>query len=134
MEEDSPMQIKSNGYRMARKTKAIPKRVAVRRRLPASDYVFPDDEAYPIPDAYHAGLALQALLRTAGRHGIDEPSRERASKVLGAVRKRFPGIYDGEHNLVVAVRRRYGLRHPVHGGKEPGKLSSVDSLIGRYDR
>ena len=103
------MRIKRNGYVTATKTRAIPKRVAARRKLAPGDFVFPDEMAYPIPDAYHAGLALQALIRTAGRHGVDYDSRIRALKVLKAVRKRFPGIYGGEHNLVEEVKRRYRL-------------------------
>ena len=103
------MRIKRNGYVTSTKTKAIPKRVGIRRKLSPKDFVFPDEMAYPIPDAYHAGLALQALIRTAGRHGVDHGSRVRALKVLKAVRKRFPGIYGGEHNLVEEVKRRYRL-------------------------
>lgn len=103
------MKIRRNGLVSAAKTKAIPKRVKVRRSLPPSDFVFPKERAYPIPDAYHAGLALQALIRTAGRHGTDFDSRVRALKVLKAVKRRFPGIYEGESNLVDKVRRIYRI-------------------------
>ena len=103
------MRIKRNGYVTAKKTRAIPKRVAARKKLAPGDFVFPDEMAYPIPDAYHAGLALQALIRTVGRHGVDHGSRVRALKVLKAVRRRFPGIYGGEHNLVDEVKLRYRL-------------------------
>ena len=103
------MKIKRNGYATAKRTRAIPRRVAAWRRLSPGDFVFPDEMAYPIPDAHHAGLALQALIRTAGRHGIDYSSRVRALKVLEAVRRRFPGIYGGEHNLVEEVKRRHRL-------------------------
>ena len=103
------MKIKRNGLVSAAKTKAIPKRVKVRRALPAGEFVFPEERAYPIPDAYHAGLALQALIRTAGRHGVDFDSRCRALKVLKAVRRRFPGIYRGEGNLVEGIKRIYRI-------------------------
>ena len=99
------MKIKRNGLVSAAKTKAIPKRVKVRRALPAGDFVFPEERAYPIPDAYHAGLALQAIIRTAGRHGTNFNSRHRALKVLRAVQRRFPGIYRGEGNLVAEIKR-----------------------------
>ena len=103
------MQIRRDGLAMAKRTKAIPRRISARRRLPASDYVFPEERAYPIPDAHHAGLALQALLRTAGRHGTGHEARLRALKVLKAVKHRFPGIYKGEASLVADVKRRYGV-------------------------
>lgn len=101
------MQIRRDGLAIAKKTKAIPKKVAVRLKLPASDYVFPEERSYPIPDAHHAGLALLALLRTAGRHGTGHGARIKALKVLKAVKSRFPGIYEGEANLVTDVKRRY---------------------------
>ena len=103
------MKIRRNGLVSAAQTKAIPKRAKARRKLPPGDFVFPEERAYPIPDAYHAGLALQALIRTAGRHGTDFDSRVRALKVLRAVKRRFPGIYGGESNLVDKVKRIYRI-------------------------
>lgn len=122
------MQIKRNGLVMARKTKAIPKRVAIRQKLSTSDYVFPKELAFPVSDAYHAGLALQALLRVAGRHGINEESKIRAAKVLNTVKKRFPGIYKGEHNLVSDVKRQYHLSM-----EKRGEQSIVSRMIVKYD-
>ena len=124
------MQIKRNGLIMARKTKAIPKRAAIRKKLPISDYVFPEERSFPIPDAYHGGLALQALLRIAGRHGVDPELRAKAAKVLGAVKKKFPGIYKGEHNLVSSVKRQYHL----NSGKQTNcSQSIVDRMFAKYN-
>ena len=36
------------------RTKAIPNRVGVRRRMPSSAFAVPETHDYPIPDAYHA--------------------------------------------------------------------------------
>ena len=108
------MRIKRDGLVSAAKTKAIPKRVKLRRLLPPHEFVFPKERAYPIPDAYHAGLALQALIRTAGRHGVNQSSRIRALKVLESVKDCFPGIYAGEGNLVKEVKRIYGIHDTGH--------------------
>lgn len=123
------MQVKRNGLVTARKTKAIPRRAVARRWLPASSYVFPTERAYPIPDAHHAGLALQALLRVAGRHGVDAGSRRRAARVLAVVRRRFPGIYEGERNLVTEVRSRYRLQTQSYGPQ-----SVVDRMVDKYGK
>ena len=132
------MQIRRDGLAIARKTKAIPRRISARRRLPAGDYVFPGERAYPIPDAHHAGLALQALLRTAGRHGTGHDARVRALKVLKAVKRRFPGIYEGEANLVADVKRRYRIQPGVLLEAAESldefrhKKSIVDRLADKY--
>jgi|WetSurMetagenome_2_1015567.scaffolds.fasta_scaffold256698_2 hypothetical protein len=89
----------------AHRTKAVPSR---RQAMRASDFAIPEDRSYPIPDAYHATLALGALLRSAGRHGVSSNFRSRARKVLAAVRSRFPGVYRGEADLVAKVRRLIG--------------------------
>jgi len=53
------------------RTKAIPNRVSVRRRMPGSAFAVPETKSYPIPDAYHAELALTALLRVVYRKEED---------------------------------------------------------------
>jgi len=103
------MQICMNGHRTAKRTTKLPERISGRKKLPAEIFVFPEERSFPIPDAHHAGLALSALMRMAGRHGVDERSRTKARKVLAAVRSRFPGVYLGESDIVSSVKRRYRL-------------------------
>ena len=94
-------------------TPAQPKRTRTRRRF-GGPYIFPGKSAgqrprFPIPDAYHAKLALSALERIAGRHGTGQPYKTEARKVLSAVKKRFPHVYACEGPLVAAIRARYSL-------------------------
>lgn len=98
---------KSKSY--AHRTKAVPNRVATRRRMPARVFAVPETKSYPIPDAYHAELALTALLRVVGRHGKSPEGRRTAREVLAAVRRRYPGVYRREELVVEKVQRKYDL-------------------------
>ena len=91
-------------------TKRTPK-LSKRKRadLPLSEYAIPGRRAYPIPDEYHATLALQSLIRVAGRHG---PRKNDARKVILAVKRRWPGVYICEFDLVCEAADRNGLHRP----------------------
>jgi hypothetical protein len=54
-----------------------------RNRLPASDFALPDKRQYPIPDRYHAELALQDLHNASLRDQV---------RIREAIRKKFPGL------------------------------------------
>lgn len=92
----------------ARKTS---RRTSSRNKQPASDFALPG-KRYPLYDAYHATLALSHLLRVAGRHG---PRKNKASRkkearlVIRAVRKRWPGVYACEGDLLAKVRKAHRL-------------------------
>lgn len=109
------MQIKSgHGSRTARKHGTYSRASSARKHLPPSEFVVdghlpPSERRFPIPDADHAGRALQSLLRIAGRHGVTEAYRHEALAVLNAVKKKFPGVYRGEHDLVREVMRTFGI-------------------------
>jgi len=127
------MQISMNGHRMAKKTKKLPSKIKGRRKLPAEIFVFPEERTFPIPDAHHAGLSLSALMRMAGRHGVDATSRTKARKVLAAVKKRFPGVYSGESDIVSSVKRRYGLDRALTASASQSSLSPrLSKLFERY--
>ena len=100
---------RTTGKNHVHRTKAIPNRVGVRRRMPASKFTVPETRSFPIPDAYHAELALTALLRVAGRHGVSAEGRRTAREVLAAVRHKFPSIYSREEEVVAEIHDRYGL-------------------------
>jgi hypothetical protein len=127
------MQILTNGRRTAKKTKKLPSRIKGRRKLPSEIFVFPEERSFPIPDAHHAGLALSALMRMAGRHGVDSTSRVKARKVLAAVKKRFPGVYAGEADIVAAVKRRYRLRAIYSSSPSPSFFTLLSKMIEKYD-
>jgi hypothetical protein len=57
---------------------------AQRKNLPASDFVYPSQRAYPIPDEAHA---RDALARAAQSH-----NEAVIQHVDAAVKKRFPNI------------------------------------------
>lgn len=57
---------------------------AQRAALPASDFVFPGERGYPIPDENHAKAALSDGAR-------NEPPA-RLARIRAAVAKRYPGI------------------------------------------
>ena len=59
-----------------------------REDLPTSDFVYPKEEKYPIPDISHARNALARV----AQHGS---SAEKA-KVRAAVKKKFPSIDVGD--------------------------------------
>lgn len=86
-----------------------------RDNLPDSAFAIPEYRAFPIPDAYHATLALGALLRTYGRQWDIATDKERgdyrweAKKVLAAVKRKFPGVYKCEQDLVDKVRDAYDI-------------------------
>jgi hypothetical protein len=77
--------------------------------MPARTFAVPETRGYPIPDPYHAELALTALLRVVGRHGVTPEGRRTAKEVLRAVHKRYPAVYFAEHNVVEKIRRKYHL-------------------------
>lgn len=55
-----------------------------RNALPDSDFVFPKERKYPIPDEKHARVALSRV----SANGTPEEQK----KVRAAVRKKFPSI------------------------------------------
>jgi hypothetical protein len=59
-----------------------------RKELSSSDFVFPKERRYPIPDISHARNALARV----AQYGTPEEKR----KVRSAVRSRFPSIEVGE--------------------------------------
>lgn len=109
----------------ATRTRALPGKVTSRRKLPGHEFVFPDDRRYPIPDAYHATLALSSLLRTAGRHGVTSQSRRDARKVISVVCERFPSVCEGEGDLIEKVRRTYF-------GEGGDRASYLDEIYRRH--
>lgn len=111
----------------AKRTRALPGRITQRRKVPGREFIFPEDRRYPVPDAYHATLALSSLLRTAGRHGVTSQSRKDASRVLEVVCERFPSVCEGEGDLVEKVRRTY-FGQQVSGGKS----SVLDEVYRRH--
>ncbi|HAW11220.1 MAG TPA: hypothetical protein DCX12_09215 [Chloroflexi bacterium] len=94
--------------------------MSARRRFAPGEFIFPETRGFPIPDPYHATLALSSLMRIAGRHGVSSESRARARAVLEAVRERFPQVYAGERELVAEIHRAYGAesRPPRTGAGE----------------
>jgi len=96
------------------RTKAVPRKTTSRRKI-KGPFVFPAKKGtnlrprFPVPDAYHAKLALGALLRIAGRHGTSAPYKAEARKVLSTVKHKYPHVYACEAPLVRAVKHRYGL-------------------------
>lgn len=109
----------------ATRTKALSGKITSRRKMSGHEFVFPDGRRYPIPDAYHATLALSSLLRTAGRHGVTPESRRDARKVIAVVCKRFPSVCEGEGDLLEKIRRTYF--------RESGSRSSnLDEIYRRH--
>jgi hypothetical protein len=106
--------IKKNGVVPARRTGKVPRKITARRRVAPGKFVFPETRGFPIPDPYHATLALSSLMRIAGRHGVTSESRARAHEVLRAVRERFPRVYAGERDLVAEINRAYGDESSAH--------------------
>lgn len=92
-----------------RKTRAVPSKISSRRRMPSRLFAVPETRSYPIPDEYHAELALTSLLRVAGRHGTDSEKRRAARAVLKIVRHKFPRIYQREHEVVAKIHEQYDL-------------------------
>lgn len=60
-----------------------------RKELPKSTFIFPAEEAYPIPDEKHGSSALAAA--KGARSGKRE-TPERAKKIYRAVCNKFPGL------------------------------------------
>lgn len=105
----------------ARRTVKLPSKLSARRRLPAQVFALPEERRYPLPDAYHATLALSFLVRVAGRHG---PRPEEARKVLSAVRHYWPDVYKCEADLVAEAKRRNKVRLvPAFRGPSKGLFS-----------
>jgi hypothetical protein len=90
----------------AHKTRRVSRRISARRDMPAGQFALPASRRYPIHDEYHATLALSHLLRTVGRTG---PQPVEAKQVLSAVRRRWPGVYACEADLVKKVKRTHKL-------------------------
>jgi hypothetical protein len=123
------MAIKTNGVRSVSRTKKLPERIKARRKMMGRVFALPEERAYPLTDAYHATLALSALMRVVGRHGVNEENRRRARLVLAAVRKRFPGVYAGEADIVASVKRAYGLA--AHASGNPFR-EDMQRIVDRY--
>lgn len=79
-----------------------------RRRLPRSAFLIPEDRSFPVvdgsgkPSRDHATMALVGLLRRRNTKSV-------ARRVLAGVKKRFPGVYDCEQDLVESIRDEYGI-------------------------
>lgn len=99
----------SNRKNSVHRTKAIPNRVGVRCRMPESAFAVPETRSFPIPDAYHAELALTALLRIEGHYGVTTEGKRTAREVLAAVRHKFPAIYAREERVVAEIHDRYTI-------------------------
>jgi hypothetical protein len=56
---------------------------AERDRLPDSEFALPEKRQYPIPDRYHAELALSDLHNASLRDQV---------RIRQAIRKKFPGL------------------------------------------
>jgi hypothetical protein len=56
---------------------------AERDRLPDSEFALPEKRQYPIPDHYHAELALRDL---------HDASLKDQVRIRQAIRKKFPGL------------------------------------------
>jgi len=120
------MQILTNGRRTAKKTKKLPSRIKGRRKLPSEIFVFPEERSFPIPDAHHAGLALSALMRMAGRHGVDSIAYTPGNLF-------FTAASAGEADIVAAVKRRYRLRAIYSSSPSPSFFTLLSKMIEKYD-
>jgi hypothetical protein len=56
---------------------------AERDRLPDSEFALPEKRQYPIPDRYHAELALRDLHNASLKDQV---------RIRQAIRKKFPGL------------------------------------------
>jgi hypothetical protein len=56
---------------------------AERDRLPDSEFALPEKRQYPIPDRYHAELALRDLHSASLKDQV---------RIRHAIRKKFPGL------------------------------------------
>lgn len=70
---------------------------AARKRLPASDFVFPKTRSYPIENKSHARAALQ---ESAGARSGKPASPEKRAKIREAVHRKFPSIGKPKQKLV----------------------------------
>ncbi len=68
-----------------------------RKKLPASDFVFPKTKSYPIEDEAHARAALQDV---AGARSGKPSSASKQAKVRAAVHRRYPNIGRGRKSGV----------------------------------
>jgi hypothetical protein len=98
------------------RTSKISGLITKRREISKAKFAIPEERRFPIPDAYHAQLAITHLLRVAGRmrsQGIlpagTPHARATARKVLAAVRKNWPGVYACEKSTVDEVKDVYRL-------------------------
>ena len=62
---------------------------AARKKLPASDFVFPKSRGYPIEDKAHARAALQAA---GGARSGKPASPAKKRKIRAAVHRKFPDL------------------------------------------
>lgn len=60
-----------------------------RKKLPASDFVFPKERGYPIEDKAHARAALQAA---GGARSGKPASPAKKRKIRAAVHRKFPSL------------------------------------------
>lgn len=120
---------RSSGCVPAKRTVKVPRLLTKRRSLPAAAFALPEERRYPIPDEYHATLALSFLVRTAGRHG---PRPEEARKVLSAVRHYWPGVYRCEADLVAEAKRRNKVKLvPTFRGPSKAKFRRASKGLKR---
>lgn len=70
-------------HRSNAKTKHVKLTKAQRDRLPASEFALPEKRQYPIPDRYHAELALRDLHHASLKDQV---------RIRQAIRKKFPGL------------------------------------------
>lgn len=98
-----------------KRTKALPRLTKKRRKVRGAAFVYKGNEAgtrprFPLPNPYHAKLALVSLLRIAGRHGTGEPYRTEARKVLQAIKKKFPNVYGCELDVVASIAEKFNIQ------------------------
>ncbi len=112
-----------------RRTAPVPRLQTRRRSLPRGAFALPEKRSYPIPDAYHATLALTYLLRTVARHG---PRSEDAKKVLSAIRHFYPDVYDCEFDLVSRIKAENKIRTiPAYRGETRKKFRRASRSLKR---
>lgn len=95
------------------RTAAVPRNPVARRHF-RGPFIFPAKGAgtkprFPVPDAYHAKLAIAMLRRIAGHYGTAEPYKSEARKVLAWVRRHYPDVYACERDVVEHVKREFRL-------------------------
>jgi hypothetical protein len=92
-----------------RRTRKVAHKITRRRKMSGRLFAIPESRKFPIPDAYHAELALTHLMRIVGRHGLHTSYKAEARKVLSAVKKHWPSVYACEADLVRKIKKEYKL-------------------------